>query len=116
MVPPGRQVLRTDIEAGAIESSGLIHFIKVHLHPHGESVALVDKETGDVLWKGVAQNHPVRAQVVSIDSYSSTVGIPIYKDRQYELVTIYNNPTDHNIDAMAVMRIFVERISDSPTL
>jgi hypothetical protein len=51
---------------------------------------------------------------VSIDSYSSTTGIPVYADHEYELETTYDNPTAGNIDAMAVMRIFVERISDTP--
>ena len=98
----------------AIEFDGLIHFIKIHLHPYGESVALIDKTTGQVVWKGNAINHPDRAQIVDIDSYSSTTGIPIYKDRNYELVTTYNNPTAQTVDAMAVMRVFVEPVTDRP--
>ena len=79
-------------------------------------MALFDKTVNKLVWKGGARNHPERAHIVSIDSYSSTTGIPVYADHQYELVTTYNNPTAGNIDAMAVMRIFVERTGDTPNL
>ena len=115
LVPPGRQVLRSDVEPGVIEFDGLIHFMKLHLHPYGESVTLIDKTAGEEVWKGYAKNHPERAHLIDVDFYSSTTGIPIYKDRDYELVTVYNNPTDHPIDAMAVMRLYVHPMTEPPT-
>ena len=107
LVPSGRQVVRSDVKPGVIHSDGMIHFIKIHLHPYGESVSLIDKATGEEVWKGYARNHPERAHLLGVDSYSSTTGIPIYKSRAYELITIYDNPTDQPIDAMAVMRLYV---------
>ena len=114
LVPPGRQVLRSDVESGVVRFDGMIHFIKIHLHPYGESVTLIDKTTGEEVWKGLAKNHSERAHLTEIESYSSTTGIPVYRDRNYELVTVYNNPTDEPIDAMAVMRIFVHPLEDGP--
>ena len=55
LVPPGRQVLQSDVEPGVIEFDGMIHFIKIHLHPYGESVTLVDKSAGEEVWKGDAR-------------------------------------------------------------
>jgi len=114
LVPPGRQVLRSDVEPGVVQFDGMIHFIKIHLHPYGESVTLVDKTTGEEVWKGSATNHPERAHLTEIEFYSSTIGIPVYHDRDYELVTVYDNTTDEDIDAMAVMRIFVHPLIDGP--
>ena len=115
LVPPGRQVVRSDVRAGAIQFDGMIHFIKIHLHPYGESVALVDKATGEEVWKGRANNHPERAHLLAVDSYSDTAGIPIHRERDYELITVYDNPTDRPIDAMAVMRLYVHPVSPPPT-
>jgi hypothetical protein len=109
VVPPGRQVLRSEVEPGAIEFDGMIHAIKVHLHPFGESIALIDKATGEEIWKGRATNHPNKSvpELLNIESYSSSTGIPVYKDREYELVTIYDNTTDEAVDAMGVIRLYV---------
>jgi hypothetical protein len=115
LVPPGRQVLRSDVRRGVIGFDGMIHFIKVHLHPYGESLTLVDKLTGEVVWKGNARNHPERAHLVAVDGYSSTLGIPIHRDRDYELITVYENPTAQPVDAMAVMRIYVHPKDADPS-
>jgi hypothetical protein len=112
LVPPGRQVLRSDVSPGAIEFNGTVHFIKIHLHPYGESVALIDKATGEEVWKGSARNHTERAHLLGVDFYSSTTGIPIYGDHDYELVTVYDNPTDQPIDAMAVMRLYAHPMTE----
>jgi hypothetical protein len=34
-------------------------------------------------------------------------GLPIHRDHDYELVTIYDNPTDHDIDAMAILYLYL---------
>jgi hypothetical protein len=62
----------------------------------------------------LARNHPERAHLLGVDSYSSTTGIPIHKDREYELTTVYHNPTDAPIDAMAVMRLYVHPANAAP--
>ena len=108
-VPPGEQVLVNDIEPDKMDIDATVHFIKLHLHPHGQSVTLRDKTTGEELWTGRARNELQRHHLLGTDSYSSTVGFRIYKDHDYELTTVYDNPTDHNIDAMSTMRLYVVR-------
>jgi hypothetical protein len=44
--------------------------------------------------------------ILGVDFYSSTTGMLGYHDRSYELFTVYDNPTDQPIDAMAVMRLY----------
>ena len=42
-----------------------------------------------------------------MESYSSVEGIPIYADHEYEIVSVYDNPTDEPQDAMAVMFLYM---------
>jgi hypothetical protein len=41
--------------------------------------------------------------------------MPVYHDRSYELFTVYGNPTDQPIDAMAVMRLYGHGTTDPST-
>jgi hypothetical protein len=38
-----------------------------------------------------------------------------YHDRSYELVTVYDDPTDQPMDAMAVMRLYGHGTTESST-
>jgi hypothetical protein len=42
-----------------------------------------------------------------VDHFSSREGIPLYRDHEYELVSIYNNTTPVDQDSMAVMHLYV---------
>lgn len=42
-----------------------------------------------------------------VDYYSSALGIPLYKDHEYELLSVYNNTTSYDQDVMAVMFLYV---------
>jgi len=110
MVPPGKHIYRSDVKSGGIKSNGMIHFIKLHLHAYGQSMTLLDKTTGEEIWTGYAENHPEgKAHLLNTDYYTSTEGMPVFENHQYELITVYDNPTDHDIDAMGVLRLYVHR-------
>lgn len=103
MVPPGRQELAEDVTRQMnIKRDTTIHYIWMHIHPYAESVEIWDKTANKSLWKGTCQNdpNPKRAAILSTDHYSSTTGLKVYKDHQYELRSVYNNVTDHDVDAM----------------
>jgi hypothetical protein len=57
---------------------------------------------GTTVWKGVQERAAHRAGLERIDSYSSEQGFSIYKDHQYELISVYDNPGQERADAMAV--------------
>ena len=42
----------------------------------------------------------------SDENYSSDEGFPLYKDHVYEIEALYNNTTDHDVDAMAMMVLY----------
>ncbi len=116
MVPPGRHTYRSALTRPMFRSPGnslgisegtRIHFMRPHLHGYGESVALIDKTTGETIWKGTAENAKELRHIVSVDIYSDADGIPLYPNHQYELEIVYNNPTQKPIDAMGALRAFV---------
>ena len=116
LVPPGRHTYRSTVIRPMFQSPGnplgigtntRIHFMRVHLHGYGESVALLDKTTGETIWTGYAKNADGLRQITQSDVYSSVEGVPLHRDHDYELEIVYNNPTDEPIDAMGAFRAFV---------
>ena len=116
LVPPGRHTYRSPVVRPMFQSPGnplgigentRIHFMRVHLHGYGESVALLDKTTGETIWTGYAENADGLRQIVRSDSYSDVEGVPLHRDHEYELEIVYDNPTDEPIDAMGAFRTFV---------
>lgn len=107
-VPPGRHVYEAPIQNPAFfKNAGNIHYIKLHLHAYGESMSLIDKTENKVLWKGYAQNSTEKALVTTVSNYSSSEGIAIDPTHKYVLEAVYNNTTLKEIDAMAVLRLYM---------
>jgi hypothetical protein len=113
MVPPGRHTYRSALVRPlyrtpgnplGIEEGTRIHFMRPHLHGYGESVALLDKTTGETLWTGYAKNAQDSRHLVAADIYSDVEGIRLHPDHEYELEVVYDNPTTEPIDAMGAIR------------
>ena len=107
VVPRGRHEYRTLVtDQLQIPFDTTVHFVGVHVHPHSESLELRDLTTGESVWKGVQQNSRTRVGLDWIDYFSSEQGFPIYKDHQYELISVYDNPGAGRADAMASMFLY----------
>ena len=114
-VPPGRHEYRSLIDKGSsFYLGGTIHYIKLHLHPYGESISLVDKTAGKTLWQGKVSTAAGRAALTDVDYYSSAEGIVIDTTHDYEVVSVYNNTTNKLTDAMAVLRVYISGGAASP--
>ncbi|MCA9619986.1 MAG: hypothetical protein KC731_13265 [Myxococcales bacterium] len=108
VVKPGREENRTNVTRFLqLQFDTKIHYIAVHLHPFAESLELIDRTTGEQVFKAIAQNHEGKIGLKSIDYYESKEGIPILKDHEYELVSVYNNTTNEDQDSMAVMYLYL---------
>jgi len=88
-----------------------VHFAAVHMHNYGRYVKLTDVTTGEVLWHSDVEYLPGRMQISSIASYSSTQGFAMYPDHEYELEALYDNTSDGDIDAMAVMYLYFSPVN-----
>ena len=78
----------------------------MHVHPHSESLELRDLTTDTTLFKSHQSNTEDRLGLKWADYFSSEKGIPIYKDHEYELISVYNNETGQDADAMAGMFLY----------
>lgn len=104
LVPPGPQLTRKRYR-GITPMEATVHHIATHVHNHGEYVRLTDTTTGEVLWQATVEYEPERRQIARIPVYSSEEGFAVHPDREYELEAFYNNTTDTDVDAMAVMYV-----------
>ena len=108
-VPPGRHIYRHRLAplSNRIPFDTTVHYIASHLHPFGESLELIDLTTGKTVFKATAHNFPDRVAIEEITHYSSREGLTIDRSHEHELVAIYNNTTDQDIDSMAVMYLYL---------
>ncbi len=106
-VLPGKHIYTAQVPQHSLfMRNGNIYFIKMHLHPYGQSVELFDDTAQATVWKGTAENIPGRDALARTDAYSDSQGLKIHKDHKYKVITTYNNTSGHVIDAMGVLRVY----------
>ncbi len=105
MVPPGVQTSKR-VVSNLVPVPSTVHLVQAHLHNYGRWVRLRDLTTGEILWQSDAEYMPGRDQIAHLTNYKSELGFKIYPDRDYEIEAFYDNTTDHDIDAMAVMYLY----------
>jgi cyclophilin family peptidyl-prolyl cis-trans isomerase len=102
VVPPGKQVNRSDATwFMALPFDGKLHMALAHLHPYAQSLTLRDTTTGTDIFKAVAKNPAKGIGLAHVDTLESDAGIPMYRDHKYEIISVYDNPTQTNADSMA---------------
>jgi hypothetical protein len=108
VVPPGRQVNHTRVtEQLRLPYDTTIHYIAVHVHPYAESLTLTDRTTGKTVFHSKVRQVEKGTGLAEVDALTSRDGLPIYAGHEYELTSVYDNPTDRNGDAMAVMYLYL---------
>lgn len=108
VVKPGREVNRTRVTTMmALPFDTTIHHIAVHLHPFAESLALVDVTTGKTVYEAKTRQLNGKIGLDHVDSFSSVEGIPVFKDHEYELVSVYDNTSGVEQDSMAVLLLYM---------
>ena len=108
-MPPGREERRTLVTSLlGIFFDTKIHSIATHLHPFAESLTLRDLTTGKTLFEAGAGAPDQGLGLAWVDSYTSTEGIPVFADHDYEMVSVYDNTSGEDQDAMAVFVLYLE--------
>lgn len=109
VVPPGRNSYSTSSTVFMnVPYDTTLHYAEVHLHPFAESAELIDKTAGVTVIKSYAKNAEGKIGLNNVDYFSSREGVPIYKGHEYELVSVYNNTSGQDQDAMAHMVLFLK--------
>lgn len=107
LVPPGTQTYIQKFSGkDQLPFDTTLHHISAHLHVYGQSIELWDTTAQKKLFTSIATDDADHRYVTNMTSYSSTEGIPVYRDHDYELRATYDNTTDHEVDGMAVMYMY----------
>jgi hypothetical protein len=106
---PGRHSFEKEF---VMPLSGRVHYIQTHMHRYAEEVALEDRATGKILYRGVVKQDPAHYPE-ELPRYSSVEGFPIEKGRRYVVRLTSFNPTDETDEGMALMRIYVHADSSA---
>jgi len=97
LVPPGRDVRETSFE---LPFASKIHVIGTHIHPYGVSIELINSTRNQSVWKAVGSKDQ-SGKLTAMPVYINSDGYGIDKGDRFKLVAVYENPTLHNVDAMA---------------
>ena len=107
LIPPGHFESRVPVtDQLDIPYDTTAHYVTGHLHPYGKSLSLIDKTSKETLFTITSSDFTDKLGVAAMTQWSSTEGVELHKDHQYELVTTYHNPTDHPIDAMSILYVY----------
>lgn len=108
VVEPGREVNHSLVtEFLNLPFDTTAHYIAVHLHPFAESLELIDRTAGETVFRAEVDPADGRIGIDRVDYLVSSEGIPLYKDHQYELVSVYDNTSGEPQDSMAVMYMYL---------
>jgi hypothetical protein len=108
LVPPGRHTFRTEIASQlGLPFDTTIHYATFHIHPYGKSFELRDLTTGETVFSLNSRDWTDRVGVAHVDEVKSQEGIPISRSHRYESVVEYDNTTDHEIDAMGILYLYL---------
>ena len=102
VVPPGHQVNHSDITwFMGLPMNASLHWAAAHLHPFAQSLTIRDTTTGETIFEVKATGSKDKVGLDHVETFASEKGVPMYKDHKYELVSVYDNPTQQNADSMA---------------
>jgi hypothetical protein len=108
VVAPGLEVNRSLVtEFLNLPWDTTAHYIAVHLHPFARTLDLVDRTTGETVFHAEVDPADGRIGIDRVDHFVSAEGLRLYKDHQYELVSVYDNTSGEPQDSMAVMYLYL---------
>lgn len=109
LVPPGMHEYKREMKGYEIVPYDTkVHVMTAHLHVYGKYMELVDLTEGKTVLRSDVVNDPNYHYVYEMTSTTSKRGIPLYQDHNYLFRAVYDNTTDKDIDAMAVMYFYFD--------
>lgn len=107
-VEPGREENHTLVtEYLNLQYDTTVHYISAHLHPFAEYAELRDLTSGETIFRSDAKQTDGKLGLAHVGHFSSVEGVPLYKDHEYELVSVYNNTSKEPQDAMVVFYMYL---------
>jgi hypothetical protein len=110
-VKPGTEINHTRVTPWlTLPFDTTLHYAIPHLHPFARSLELRDLTLGKSIVRSDTTQVDDGVGLASAASFSSVEGTPIFEGHEYELVSVYENPTGADVDSMAVMLVFAEDV------
>jgi hypothetical protein len=108
IVPPGWHIYKTEITPQLnLPFDTTIHYATIHVHPFARGMELHDLTTRKTIFRLSSRDWPDRVGVAHVDEFKSIDGIPILRSHRYELTAEYDNTSDSNTDAMAILYLYL---------
>lgn len=109
VVKPGREEKSTLVtQIMALPYDTTLHYAAPHLHPFAKTLELTDLTAKKSVYKSTTRAPKTGIGLDEIGHFSSTAGVKLYKDHQYELTSVYDNTSGVDQDSMASMFLYVE--------
>lgn len=90
-----------------INEDTTVHAMAAHLHPHAKEFMLYDVTENKVVYNFKCTNYKTKIGLKEVPVFSSSEGIPLYKDHSYQLILITENPSENFRDMMAVLYLYL---------
>lgn len=105
---PGKQQSRTLVtELLQLSHDTVVHYAAAYLHPYADSLELRDlSEQKTVLRLRVKEKGP-GGELKLVEQFSDVDGVKLFKDHQYELICNYDNTGTVDLEAAAVLYLYV---------
>jgi hypothetical protein len=108
VVPPGKHRVKSVVtKLMNLDSDAQVHYIGVHVHPFAKQITLRDMTTGKDVFSSEVTPLEGRIGISKVTDFSSPDGLRLYDDHHYELIADYENTTSKDVDAMAVLFLYV---------
>ncbi len=108
VLKPGREENHTLVtRLLALPYDTTIHYAAVHLHPFAESIELRDRTARTTVVKSRARQADRGIGLAEVESFSSVEGVSLYKNHEYEVISVYNNTSGAEQDAMATIFLYL---------
>lgn len=107
-VPPGNQVYKMDVTPQLnLPFDTTIHYATIHVHPFARGMELRDLTTGETILRLNSRDWSDRIGVAHVEEFKSVAGIQILRSHRYELAVEYDNTSNSNTDAMAILYLYL---------
>lgn len=107
VIPKGKKEYRSAITNQLqIKDSLRLHFGAPHVHPFATSIAVFDKTKNSIIFTCNVTNFKNKIGLSKIETFSSTEGIWLYKNHEYELILTTNNTSTIQQDMMGSLFLF----------
>ena len=108
ILKPGREENHTRVTNQLrLQHDTHLHYAAIHLHPYATSLQLRDITADEVVFEVKGKSAKDRIALENIEHVSSAEGLPLYKGHEYEVVSIYENDSGVDQDAMATVFMYI---------